>query len=307
MSGIQREEPKTSVTIDTLMIYYPVDPSFRSFYLICQLILVLFTFGLFFGELIKLYCQGCKYFTHFWNFVDILQITVAVVAMTQYFFKAKYTSDFVRRVRKNPFETSSSDYIVRWCHLEIWLLSFAVFLVTIKMLRLIKFNHHICHLTHTVKSAVRHLASYSLVFTGTLLAYTQLGTLLFGSNAAPYSNMARSLRMLLERLLGNNMYTQELKAENDVTGQLFTFAYSVSIAMILINMFLTILNASYIEVRLLKQGRYPDVELAQFAWRYFLRKVQTYWRSFKGVKEPKLRLKRKKAKYFSVRYAKRFT
>ena len=296
---------KTTGTFDTLMIYYPVNPSYRSFYLACQLLLVLLISGLFAVEIVKLYVQRCRYFTHVWNLVDILQITSAVAAMIQYFFRAKFTSDYVQRVQRNPFETSSSDYIVLWCNLEIWLLSFVVFLVTIKMLRLIKFNHHICHLTHTVKSAAQHLVSYSVVFTATLLAYTQLGTLLFGSNAVSYSNMARSLRMLLERLLGNNMYTKELKAVNDVMGQLFTFAYSFSIAIILINMFLSILNASYIEVRLLKQGCYPDVELALFAWRYLLQKGQTFWhdakRLFGNSDRPKLRLKRRNAKYFKAR------
>lgn len=296
---------KTTGTIDTLMIYYPSDPSFRSLYLACQLLLIFLIFGLFVMEMVKLYFQGCRYFTHFWNLVDIVQISSAAAAMISYFFKARYTSDFVLRVRRNPFDTSSSDYIVQWCNLEIWLLSFVVFLVTIKMLRLLKFNDHICHFTHTVKSAVRHLVSYSLVFTATLVAYTQLGTLLFGSNVSSYSNMAQSLRMLLERLLGNNMYTKELKAVNDVMGQLFTLAYSFSIGMILINMFLSILNSSYSEIRLMKQGRFPDAELAQFSWRYFIEKCQTFWRDTKSsLKKPKKlgkpRLKRKKAKYFSV-------
>ncbi len=296
---------KTTGTIDTLMIYYPSDPSFRSLYLGCQLLLIFLIFGLFVMEMVKLYFQGCRYFTHFWNLVDIVQISCAAAAMVSYFFKARYTSDFVRRVRRNPFDTSSSDYIVQWCNLETWLLSFVIFLVTVKMLRLLKFNDHICHFTHTVKSAVRHLVSYSLVFTATLVAYTQLGTLLFGSNVSSYSNLAHSLRMLLERLLGNNMYTKELKAVNDVMGQLFTLAYSFSIGMILINMFLSILNSSYSEIRLMKQGRFPDAELAQFSWRYFIEKCQTFWRDTKSsLKKPKKvgkpRLKRKKAKYFSV-------
>lgn len=296
---------KTTGTIETLMIYYPLDPSYRSFYLACQLLFIFVIFGLFVMEIVKLYFQGCGYFTHFWNLVDILQISSAMAAIVSYFFKAKYTSDFVRRVRKNPFDTSSSDYIVQWCDLEIWLLSLVAFLVTIKMLRLLKFNDHICHLTYTVKSALRHLVSYSLVFTATLVAYTQLGTLLFGSNVSSYSNMTQSLRMLLERLLGNDMYTKELKAVNDIMGQLFTLAYSFSIGMILINMFLSILYSSYSEIRRIRQGRFPDVELAHFTWRYFKEKLQTFWRLTKTSlqrtnKVEKSHLKRKNAKYFSV-------
>lgn len=296
---------KTTGTIDTLMIYYPVDPTFRSLYLFCQLLLVFLVFGLFVTEIITLYFQGCKYFTHIWNLVEMSQIICAVAAITQYFFKAKYTSEYVRRVRHNPFETSSSDYVVRWCNLEIWLLSFVIFLVTIKMLRLLKFNHHICHLTYTVNSAAKHLLSYSAVFTATLLAYTQLGTMLFGRNAAAYSNMGRCLTRLLERILGNNMFTKELLVANDILGQVFIFAYSFSIAMVLINMFLSIINSSYIEVRTLKTGRYPEVELAQFTWRYFLHKVQTLWYNansqLRRTNEAKVRLKRRNAKPFGTR------
>lgn len=296
---------KTTGAIETLMIYYPTDPSYRSLYLACQLLLIFLIFGLFVMEVVKLYFQGCRYFANFWNLVDIFQTSSAMAAMVSYFFKAKYTSDFVRHVRKNPFDTSSSDYIVQWYDLEIWLLSLVVFLVTIKMLRLLKFNDHICHLTYTVKSAVRHLVSYSLVFTATLVAYTQLGTLLFGSNVSSYSSMTQSLRMLLERLLGNNMYTKELKAVNDIMGQLFTLAYSFSIGMILINMFLSILNSSYSEIRLMKQGRFPDAELAHFAWRYLIEKALTFWRdtkkSLKRInKIGKPHLKRKNAKYLNT-------
>ena len=281
---------KTTRRIDTLMINYPTNRSFRSFYLACYLLLIISIFGLFAIEIIKLYYQGWRYMIHFWNLIEILQIITAAAAMVSYFFKAKYTSDFVRRVRKNPFATSSSDLIVQWCDLEIWLLSLVVFIATVKMLRLLKFNHHICHLTHTVKSAVKHLISYSLVFTATLLAYTQLGTLLFGSRASSYSNMARSLTMLLERLLGNNMLTEELKAVNDVMAQLFVFAYSLSIGMILINMFLSILYSSYREIRLIKQGQFPDVELAQFAWRYFIEKAKILWYDTKRLIKEENRL-----------------
>ena len=274
---------KTTCAFETQMIYYPVNPSFRTVYLICHLLLAVLIFGIFVVEIRKIYFQGRKYFSQFWNLVEIAQVISAVAAITQYFFKAKYTSYFVQRVKRNPFETSSLDYIIQWCNLEMWLLSLVVFFSTIKMLRLTKFNNNLCHMTRTVKLAAKHLLSYSAVFTATLLAYTQLGTLLFGSNAESYSTMAKSLKMLLERLIGKNMFTSEMRAENDFLGKLYTFAYSFSMAMILINMFLSILNESFTEARLLKKGEYPEVELARFTWRYFLQKGQKIWQNVKGT------------------------
>lgn len=288
--------------IDTLKIFYPADPGFRSIYLACYFLLIVFLLGLLLMEILKLFNQGWRYVTHFWNLIDALQVIAAAAAMASFFFKAKYTSNFLKRVKKNPFATSSSDYIVLWCDVETWLLSLVVFIVTVKFLRLLKFNNHICHFTYTVKSALKHLFSYSMVFTATILAYTQLGTLLFGSNVSTYSNLARSLMMLLERLLGDNMYTNELKAANQIMAQLFTFAYSLSIAMILMNMFLSILHSSYREIRLLKQGRFPDVELARFAAHYFMEKVKILWHdtkhSIKETKLRKLRFNRRKADVF---------
>ncbi|PFX11751.1 Polycystic kidney disease protein 1-like 2, partial [Stylophora pistillata] len=281
---------KMSTRIDTLMIFYPTDPAFRSFYLACYFLLIVFLLGLLLMEIFKLFNQGWRYVTHFWNLIDVFQVISAAAALVSFFFKAKYTSNFVKRVRENPFATSSSDYIVLWCAVETWLLSLVVFVVTVKFLRLLKFNDHICHFAYTVKSAFKHLFSYSMVFAAAILAYTQLGTLLFGSNVSAYSNLTKSLIMLLERLLGNNMYTNELKAANQVMAQLFTFGYSLSIAMILLDMFFSILHSSYCQLRRLKQGRFPDVELARFAWRYFMEKARIFWYDTKhSTKENKLR------------------
>lgn len=281
---------KMSTRIDTLMIFYPTDPGFRSFYFTCYFLLIVFLLGLLLMKIFKLFNQGWRYVTHFWNLIDVFQVIGATAALVSFFFKAEYASNFVKRVRENPFATSSSDYIVLWCAVETWLLSLVVFVVTVKFLRLLKFNHHICHLTYTVKSAFKHLLSYSVVFAAAILAYTQLGTLLFGSNVSAYSNLTKSLIMLLERLLGNNMYTNELRAANQIMAQLFTFAYSLSIAMILLNMFLSILHSSYCEIRLLKQGCFSDVELARFAWRYFKEKARTFcYDTKRSIKENKLR------------------
>ena len=296
---------KTTSTIETLMIYYPTDPDFSSFYQMCQLLLLILVFVLFLVEIVKLYHQGCQYFLHFWYIVEFFQISSAVSAMVLYFFKAKYTSDFVRKVRANPFETSSSDYVVLWSDVEVCLLSFVVFIVTIKSLRLLKFNRHICHLTHTLKTATMHLMSYSIVFTATLAAYTQLGTLLFGRSVVSYSNLVQSLRTLLQRLLGSNMYTGELQALNEVVAQVFTFAYSVSIVMILFNMFMSILNSSYSNGRLAKQGRFADVELAAFTLQYLKEKTESLWNdlrnSIKNAKnKPRTFIRGARGKYFKV-------
>ena len=267
----------TKRRIDTLVLYYPTDPQFRSFYQVCQLLFMFVICCFFVFELVELYRRGWKYFRGIWNWAEMLQIMSAVSAEVIFFFKARYASNFVKKIQENPYQTSSSDSIVWWSYIELFLLSFVVFIVTVKLLRLLKFNSHICHLMWTLKTSCKHLMSFFAVFMAILMAYVQLGTLLFGRSVYNYSSVSQSLRILVERLLGKNRYTNELMdQEYRIVGPLFVFTYSVTIIIVMLNMFLSILNSSYLHVRKTHKRKFAEVELAKFAWDYFISQIKRH-------------------------------
>lgn len=263
-----------SRSVKTLTLYNASSNSFQKFVEVCQLLFMVIILFFVINEACKIYRKKKKYFRGFWNWVELLQILTAFSSVVIYFLKAKYTSSFVKKVRNNPFETSSADYIVLWSTVEIYVLSFLIFVVTMKFLRLIRFNRHVCQMMGTLARAVRPLVSYFVVFVSAVLAYTQLAFLLFSSTMGPYSSFFNSLRAVLQMLLGGKMFFYEIKSVNSLLGPLFVFLYMFTMTFILLNMFLAILNESYWEVVDSPGNDFNNADLGHFMIAYLRRNVR---------------------------------
>lgn len=272
----------TGSRVNTLTVYSATNAQFEAFYQVCRLLLMIVILFFFFVEIGKIYRQGCKkYCKGFWNWMEFIQITTAVASVVMFFLKEKYASWFVKRVRSNPFETSSTDYLVFWSETEIYLLSVVIFVVTIKFLRLIRFNHHVSEITSTIRDSAKNLLSFFVVFFCLLMAFTQLGYLIFGSMLPPYSSFFHTLRAILQMLLGGNMYFFELQSIDPIIGPIFVFVYMLSMMMVLLNMFLAIINEAYMDVKYEdeddedeeekkeKEEEITDAELGSFTKQYF--------------------------------------
>lgn len=263
-----------SRSVKTLTLYKAASNHFQKFYEVCHLLFMVIILFIVIDEASKIYHKKKQYFKGFWNWVEMLQIVTAVSSVVIYFLKAKYTSWFVKKVRNNPFETSSADYIVLWSTVEVYVLSFLIFIVTVKILRLIRFNRHVCQMMGTLARAVSPLISYFVVFVATVLAYTQLAFLIFGSAMGPYSSFFNSLRAVLQMLLGGKMFFYEIKSVNGVLGPLFVFFYMFTMAFILLNMFLAILNESYFEVVDSPGNDFSNADLGHFMVAYLSRNIR---------------------------------
>lgn len=269
-----------SRSVKTLTLYHSSNNNFQKFVEVCQLLFMVIIVIFVIYEAYKIYRKKKKYFRGFWNWVELLQILTAFSSVVIYFLKAKYTSSFVKKVRNNPFETSSADYIVLWSMIEIYVLSFLIFIVTMKFLRLIRFNRHVCQMMGTLARAARPLVSYFVVFVSAVLAYTQLAFLLLSSTMGPYSSFLNSLRAVLQMLLGGKMFFYEIKSVNSLLGPLFVFLYMFTMMFILLNMFLAILNESYWEVVDSPEDDFNNADLGHFMITYLKRNVRLLGRRF---------------------------
>lgn len=269
-----------SRSVKTLTLYHTSNNNFQKFVEVCQLLFMVIIVFFAIDEAYKIYRKKKKYFRGFWNWVELLQILTAFSSVVIYFLKAKYTSSFVKKVRNNPFETSSADYIVLWSMVEIYVLSFLIFIVTMKFLRLIRFNRHVCQMMGTLARAARPLVSYSVVFVSAVLAYTQLAFLLLSSTMRPYSSFFNSLRAVLQMLLGGKMFFYEIKSVNSLLGPLFVFLYMFTMMFILLNMFLAILNESYWEVVDSPENDFNNADLGRFMIVYLRRNARLLGRRF---------------------------
>lgn len=263
-------KPVSHARFDTLSIYGTSDPSLRSLFVACEIILLLLTAYFLLLEVVKIYRQSCSYFGSFWNWMNLLQLMSAMTTVAFFFFKEKYVSSFVQQVQANPFETTSADYVLFWSDLELIVLSVVVFIVTVKFLRIIRFNRHVCQMVSSLKLSSPHITSYSVLFFVNILSFTLFGVLVFGNDLESYHTFVEALVTLIQKFLGGDLYFYELQSSNRILAPLFVFGYMLSMAFILINMFVAILNESYESVKELSGGKFADAELGSFIKQYYL-------------------------------------
>ena len=269
-------QTNTEAKIHTLTLYSPADPVFHKIYEVCELLFIFVIALLVFGEVVKIARTGGAYFKHFWNWLELIEIVSAASSVVMFVQKEKYTSAFVRKVRSNPFETSSADYLVLWSDLEVALLSFVIFIVTIKLLRIIRFNRHICQMMATLKRSAGALVSFSAVFVTAVMGFCHFAHLVFGHNLEAYSTYGDSLRSMLMMTLGGRLHYSEILSVSGIVGPIVLFVYLVIVGMILVNIFVTILMETYGRVR--EEGSnidFSEADLGDFMAGYIRDKIET--------------------------------
>ena len=264
----------TAVHVTALSLFPSPNVNFQSFYEVCQLLFLIAIVAFFIVEMINCFRQK-KYFRQVRNWVELLLLAVSFAAVVVSFLKGKFTSLYVKKIQTNPYQSFSSDYVIRLLDLETLFLSVAIFIITLKLLRLIRFNRHICQMQGTLRSSSQAILSFSLVFAVAVVAFSQFGYLCFGTKLASFSSFSDSLRMVLQMAVGGSIDNQEIHQKYPILGPVFLFFILMAILFILINVFVAILVGAYDNVKS-NQGdtTYADAELGRFMYSVFLKRIK---------------------------------
>ena len=239
----------TSKRIDTMSLYGARTEGTRSFNAVCELIVVLTVCYFIIAEVVKVCKHKCSYFKSAWSYVEMAQILSATATVVLSILRRYHTSKLVSKIHANPFETSSFHYAVMWSDLENVLMAVLVFILTVKVLKILKFNEHISTLAASMARCKAKIISYSAVFLVAFLAFMQIALLVFGSTTKAYSSVSEVFRTQFGMFIGGETNYREMKDANRIIGPIYFFLFMTAMASILINMFLAILNETYRDVR----------------------------------------------------------
>ena len=248
----------TSKRINTMSLYGARSSGARSFNSLCELIVIVIVCYFIIAEIVKVCKKKCTYLKSVWSYVEIAQILSATATVVLSIFRRYHTSKLVHKIHTNPFKTSSFHYVVLWSDFENVLMSILVFILTVKVLKILKFNQHISALVSSMARCKKKIISYSAVFMVVFLAFMQVALLVFGSTTKAYSSVSEVFRTQFGMFIGGETNYQEIKDANRIIGPFYFFFFMTAMASILINMFLAILNETYRDVRIYPADR--DIE-----------------------------------------------
>lgn len=233
------------------------------FVLTCEIVYLLFcTF--FVAKEIKMFVKkGREHLKNPWSILEILVTLLSLSAVGLYFARHKFTNDAIRDMNTDRAGFISFHYTA---FLDEWLkciMGLIVFFSFLKVFRLLRFNRRISLLQQVLKRAFFELLSFMFMFALAFLAFALLACLVFGQAMEGFGTFLRSCASLMDTILGK-FTLKELSTANRILGPIFFYSYTVTMVFVLINMFLSIINDTFAEVRSDVDKQSNEYEIVDF-------------------------------------------
>ena len=233
------------------------------FVLTCEIVYLLFCSFFVFKEIKEFVKKGRQHLKNPWSILEIIITLLSLSAVGLYFARLSFTKSALKSMNGNGSSFVSFHYTA---FLDEWLkciMGIIVFLSFLKMFRLLRFNRRMSMLQQVLKRCLSQLLSFMIMFALAFLAFALLACLVFGQSMEGFGTFLRSCASLMDTLLGK-FTLKEMSKANRIIGPIFFYSYTVSMVFILINMFLSIINDAFTEVRSDVEKQSNDYEIVDF-------------------------------------------
>jgi len=240
------------------------------FYLICQFLfmaMVLFNFAV---MLTHLYLQRFGFFKSFWNMVDLSMILSSVASVAFYMIRSKSVLKSIKAIQTNPYEIVHFHSALDWASWEDASVAIAIFMATLKLLNLIRFNPYVIFLFSSFRRSAGYQLSYVGVFLIVFNAFVISGMTLFGGSVPNYSSYLQAVISQFEFLLGKAVPLDDLRNDKPFIGPLFALLFMLSMTVFLMNMLVSVLNESYTDAKTHVEESAEQLEMARFIGERFM-------------------------------------
>ncbi|KAM4632478.1 polycystin-1 [Discoglossus pictus] len=250
--------------------------------LIMMVFLMIFVVYFVLSECLVIRKEGLLYFTHFWNYVQWLLTALTVGTVVVYLSRASLANELWNRYLTDR-TTFLNLHHVGFLGTTFHSLSAALlFLLTIKAAHQMRFIREWSVFGRTLSLSARELCAASGAVLGLVIAYAQLGFLLFSSSWENFHSLGSSILTLFAVARG----TVSLKTpfpDSSCLPQLYFVSYLFLEVWILLRLFAATLIHNYRQVRLdmFRPAFEPqDYEMVEL----FLRRLRI-WIGVSKVKE----------------------
>ena len=233
------------------------------FVLTCEIVYLMFCVFFVFKEIRLFVKKGREHLKNPWSVLEMFVTLLSLSAVGLYFARMKFTNDALRDMNNDHSGFVSFHYTA---FLDEWLkciIGIIVFLSFLKLFRLLRFNRRLSLLQQVLKRCFTQLISFLFMFALAFLAFALLACLVFGQAMEGFGTFLRSCASLMDTILGKFTLKGMMEA-NRIIGPIFFYTYTISMVFVLINMFLSIINDAFTEVRSDVEKQSNEYEIVDF-------------------------------------------
>ncbi|XP_061686297.1 polycystin-2 [Syngnathoides biaculeatus] len=228
---------------------------------LCEVMFCVFILYYVVEEALEIRIHRLHYFRNLWNCLDVLIVTLSVVAIIMNITRTAMVSHLLKTLLENytthPTFEPLADLQLQFNNV----VAIIVFFSWVKLFKFINFNKTMSQLTGTMSRCAKDLLGFAIMFFIIFLAYAQLAYLLFGTQENDFRTFQASVFTQFRIILGDFEFS-EIEEANPVLGPVYFTTFVFFIFFILMNMFLAIINDAYSEVKADFSQQRSDMEMS---------------------------------------------
>eukprot|EP00058_Branchiostoma_floridae_P023415 XP_002608905.1 hypothetical protein BRAFLDRAFT_85530 [Branchiostoma floridae] len=205
------------------------------------------------------------HFRSMWNWVEFLQSLLCVSVIAMFAMREVLRMTTMSKFQKNPGRYISFRGMALYSDVFIGLIGALVFVATLKLLHLLRFNKRVAMLSAVINYAAKDLGLFSIILMTVLSNFTLVGMILFGTHIKEFSGFIASLERLIAMLLGDLDF-DSMSTASRILGPLFFFGFILLLVFLLLNMFVSIIDSGFGEVNGDESKMDTDHEIVDFMW-----------------------------------------
>jgi polycystin 1L2 len=194
----------------------------------------------------RMYNFRLTYFKQFHNYIDLLVIAFSWTSFSMFLYRLYASYSIYTSLRKKGLRNKfiNLQYLAGYDQFLAYFLGFCAFLVTLRFIKLLRFNKRIILFLAAFLRSLIELLSFSLVFLIVWLSFVQAIFLLMNSQTYEFSSFNKSMETCFQIILGKFNSNSFLLA-NSVLAPILFAAYNIVILFVMLNIFVTILIDHY--------------------------------------------------------------
>lgn len=214
--------------------------------------------------------QGWKYFRLVWNWMEVWVLALSYTAIVFYLLKTSLTYYLLDKF----IETKGKKYIKIQPLAFLdgilgYVIAFQVFIATLKLLRLLRFNRRIGMLSATLRYASGDIIGFGLIFTVTLISFVTVFYLTAMTSMKDFSTVIKAAESSFFLI---NQKFREITDASPVLGPAFYFVFAFIMYWIVLQLLIAIVCHAFAKVSQDITKQPNDYEIVE----YMMNKLSAY-------------------------------
>jgi len=220
------------------------------FVMACEIVFLLFVLYYTVEEIKEAKFLGFyKYLTNsVWQVWDCFILLCSYISIFFYAYRTALVGNTLDDLVADETSYANFSHVAYWQIQFNFMVAITLFLSWIKIFKYMSFHKTMYQMSQTLSQCAQDILGYTVMFFIVFFAFAQLGYLVFSSNTFGFHTFADTIFTLFRIILGDfDFYA--LQQKHPVFGPIYFVTYIFVVFFILVNVFLAIINDSYINVK----------------------------------------------------------